>query len=62
MNSDIQAACELLSELRGAHESLPKHLQLRVICLLRASALPEDAKSRAARPDISRVGLFVSIL
>jgi hypothetical protein len=62
MNGDIQAARKLLSELRGAYESLPKHLQLRITWLLRESALSEDAKSRTTRPDISRVGPFVSIL
>jgi hypothetical protein len=48
MNGDIQAVRKLLSELREAYESLPKHLQLRVIYLLRESALPEDAESRIA--------------
>ena len=62
MNGDIQAARRLLSELREAYESLPKHLQLRVTYLLRESTLPEDADSRTARPDISRAGPVVSIL
>jgi hypothetical protein len=62
MNGDIRAVRKLLSELREAYESLPKHLQLRVIYLLRESALPEDAESRAARPDISRTRPAASIL
>ena len=62
MNGDIQAVRKLLSELREAYESLPKHLQLRVIYLLRGSALPEDGGSRAARPDIPRARPVASIL
>ena len=46
MNGDIQAVRKLLSELREAYESLPKHLQLRVIYLLRESALPEERENQ----------------
>jgi hypothetical protein len=62
MNGDIQAARKLLSELREAYQSLPKHLQLHITYLLRESALSEGAESRAVLPDISRAGLVVSIL
>lgn len=48
-SSDIPAARNLLSELREAYVSLPKHLQARITCLLRASAVPWDIESSVAR-------------
>lgn len=37
MNGDIQAAGQLLAELREAYQSLPKHIQVHITSLLRES-------------------------
>lgn len=62
MNGDIHAARKLLSELREAYMSLPRHLQLRITYLLRETAVPGDTQMTAVRRDISRAGPVVRIL
>jgi hypothetical protein len=40
MNGDISGAQKLLAELREAYNSLPRHIQLHVVDVLRESAQP----------------------
>jgi hypothetical protein len=54
MNGDIHAARTLLSELRKAYKSLPRHLQLRITYLLRETAISGDTEMTTVRRDISR--------
>lgn len=42
MNRDIQAAGQLLAELREAYRGLPKHIQVRITYLLREITLQKQ--------------------
>jgi hypothetical protein len=43
MNNEDPLEGNLLEELREAYRSLPRHIQLRVACLLRESAPQEQS-------------------
>ena len=48
MNNEVQLEGNLLEELREAYRSLPKHIQVRVACLLRDSAPQEQSDAELA--------------
>ncbi len=48
MNSDIQANRELLTGLREAYRSLPRHFQMQVVRLLRESILQKQSGDKRA--------------
>jgi hypothetical protein len=62
MNGDLQAARKLLSELREAHQNLPRHFQLSVTNALRESACLAKTKSRTIRPHTPYAELVIGIL
>ena len=48
MNNEVQLEGNLLEELREAYRSLPRHIQVRVACLLRDSAPQEQSDAELA--------------
>jgi hypothetical protein len=54
---DIDATRKLLSELREGYQCLPRHLQLRVLYVLRESSFPANTDSKSNRPGTSRLKL-----
>jgi len=47
MDGDVQAAEELLVELREAYRRLPQPIQVHVACLLRESTLQTQPRQQA---------------
>jgi hypothetical protein len=48
MNHEIQAAGNLLAELREAYQGLPQHVQAQVKCLLRENSLQKQSGDECA--------------
>jgi hypothetical protein len=48
MNNEMYFAENLLAELREAYRGLPRHMQVRVACLLRESAPQQQSDAELA--------------
>jgi hypothetical protein len=48
MNNEIYLAENLLTELKEAYRGLPRHLQVRIACLLRESAPQQQSDAELA--------------